>query len=1186
MLPDKTNNTLTGVNKEAVSGDYSVNEPNFTWPDIHVEFCKEPHAEESLSDDELISLLIDRQTEQEGTIPADPCAEAMELLEHWSSKTDSDWIRMWREDVDHRKFDANWDLLDRSERLNDALILGESTPAFKKVMQRPITFLTGYVWDEEENKKRKRRKKNTLDGNWRSVTMPGIDHILGFEGDGFNTPTYGLSRNPIGYQKDGFSFVCGSSRKGQRKAKAMDTMFAIGLDIDSGASLESVLNRILRLGLAACVYPSWNHKKRGLVLKRDDVLKKLKIETDPTLEQVQEYLRQHSKSRFEEAFINAVAFDEGHKDWTEIALDTTEIDKFRVVFFLAEPVSFEKLTRELGTHSAALTLWEDKITGLARKQLGVHFDTSCTDPSRLFYTARHAAKKAAEHCQCYIIRGEPLRFEDIPTMRKSEYTGSRVSGGNAFTQANDYHGDRPPEVTLPSGRFLNQWHSKIGKERFQIAEMLEIECADRVRGSGSQSGMVITECPFEHEHSKAGGSGTFAMNAIDSSSGYWTWKCHHDACQGRHKLEFLGEAIKEGWIEETVLDDNEYLLPSEDEDDDPLVIQDEETSGEGDIDQHKPIPCATWIRRTHGFERTGADIWTAKGGDDDDASSVPVCQTFKVVGDAMDDTRSSGAALMVEFKNRTGEKVEIALPRAEIVSESGGDIIKNLADAGFTFYGRGTHLKNNFLRLLNNISVERKITVSPRPGWQRDRLDRVLGFLLPTDEFIRAVPDQTVTTKLSPAGAFDDRGTRGTMEEWMDAADAAIWSADRENARHSNSNFHWTLGLCAAFVGPIIGLADLPPRGLNLSGDSSKGKSIALQLCTSVWGNPAPRASAFFPMNNTANAMEDLCTIGSETALCLDEIGALNNKRMLSDALFNVALGSGKGRKKGRDAGLAKGARYRPFVMLSNERTLRVEIESAGKRGDYRTGTSVRFPDISVTGAATVSREVIARLKKANANFGHAGPAFIRYLIKAEVVDDVEALKARVSAAEVKIARTAVPDGAEIPSGTMRASEVFALLLVAGELASDAGLIPDRDAVRDAVLEGFRRFMSSGEGEATRGEVSMLDGFQSSLTAAQGRGALVRADEAGEVGHTKRIGWFTEDLIILDAEAIKNVSDLGLSGTLDGLLKALDDSGALIRRTEKDRTHDRLPSEVVFSDKGEKPRRLRNYRIDRRKLDW
>lgn len=1168
MKQDKNLNAASAANEEAMP-DNEVIEPALAWGDINAKLDVPTDEDGWRSNEEIVDLMIDRQIEAEGAIPTAPCDEAMELIRWWADMPE-DWIGIWRDRATRRRLCEA-----PLQKVNDANLVGTPCPEFEILMAREATFMIGFNFPDN-------LRKTTKAGQWTAATMTWRAHTEGSPAEA-RKPAYGLSRHPVDKSKDGACFVFGSSVCGQRKAKAMDTMYAIGIDIDSGAPYDTVLKKILSLGLAAFLYTSWNHRKRGLTLKRDDVLRKLGItnkdlpDGELSVEQVRDYLRTNSKNRYEESFILAVEIAEQAEQTGQgikIVLQTPPIEKFRVVFPFEEPVSFAELAKREGTQDSALALWEDKITGLAQRHLGVHFDTSCTDPSRLFYTARHA--KGSEDWRCDIVQGKPIRFEDIEPMKKSEYLNSRVSGdSNAFIEAGW------GQEESPGARFKR--YAVTHSERLRLSELVRDLCPEQV--VDEKGDLTVVECPHKDGHSdEVDGSG-YVKNADGMGSGFG-WGCHRDSCQRYDRLDFLAKAVEDGWFPEEALYDEAYLFYEADEDDDPEVIEGEGPSAGNDRDLDMPMPSAKWIRDTYGFEQRGKDIWTAKGKDDDETATVPVCQSFEVVGDAMDDTRSSGAALIVEFKNRTGEKVEMSLPRSEIVSESGGEIIKNLADAGFTFHGRGTHLKNNFLRLLSNITVKRRIAVSPRPGWQRDRLDRVLGFLLPTDEFIRAVPDKTATTKLSPVGAFEDRRARGTLAEWMDAADAAMWSANPENARNANSNFHWTLGLCAAFVGPIIGLADLPPRGLNLSGESSTGKSIALQLGASVWGNPAPRSSAFFPMNNTANAMEDLCTIGSETMLCLDEIGAMNNKRMLSDALFNVALGSGKGRKQGRGAGLAKGARYRPFVMLSNERTLRVEIESAGKRGDYRTGTSVRFPDISVTGAANVSLEVITRLKKANANFGHAGPAFIRYLVKAGIVDDVETLKARVSAAEVEIAKTAVSAGGEIPSGTKRASEVFGLLLVAGELACDAGLIPDRDAVRDAVLEAFRRFMSSGEGEATRGEVSMLEGFRSALISAQGRGALVPAEEAGEVGHTKRIGWYTDVMVILDVEAIKDVTDLGLSGTLDGLLKALDDSGALIRRTKKDRTHDRLPPEVILRNKDAKPRRLRNYRIDREKLEW
>lgn len=69
----------------------------------------------------------------------------------------------------------------------------------------------------------------------------------------------------------------------------------------------------------------------------------------------------------------------------QIVLDTPPLDKFRSIFPLAEPVKPIDLAP---TQKEALDIWEDKITGMAWQELSIHFDTSCTDPSRLFFSAR------------------------------------------------------------------------------------------------------------------------------------------------------------------------------------------------------------------------------------------------------------------------------------------------------------------------------------------------------------------------------------------------------------------------------------------------------------------------------------------------------------------------------------------------------------------------------------------------------------------------------------------------------------------------------------------------------------------------------------------------------------------------------------------------------------------------------
>ena len=441
---------------------------------------------------------------------------------------------------------------------NDAYLLGASTDAMQQLLNKPATLLTGSLWAARD-------PRNTQDGDWAPVAMPWLAWINGGPSSGKGTPAWGFSRHPEGKFKEGQCIVLGSSIGKARKAKAMEHMYAMGLDVDSGASLDDVIAKLEKLGLFALVYSSFNSGKRGLQLKRDEVLRKLKITTDPTLQQVQQYLREHDKGRYEDHFIAGVTITAAKKqvkDGVVIELDTPPLDKFRVIFPLAEQVKIIDLAE---THEAALEVWEDKITGLARTMLDVHFDSSCTDPSRLFYTARHP--KESEDWYCAVVQGDPLRFEDVPTYKKSLYTSKR-DALNAFEMAGvDLDTKKIPLALTPSGRPLNDWHHKY-KSRLMIANLLEDYCPEQIIHEGSPpEGSVDIHCPFEHEHSNEGGTGTRATNCIDNAQwGYWTVHCKHDSCQGRHKVQFLEEMLRAGWFDENLLYDQEsgYLLDAAD----------------------------------------------------------------------------------------------------------------------------------------------------------------------------------------------------------------------------------------------------------------------------------------------------------------------------------------------------------------------------------------------------------------------------------------------------------------------------------------------------------------------------------------------------------------------------------------------------------------------------------------------
>ena len=89
---------------------------------------------------------------------------------------------------------------------------------------------------------------------------------------------------------------------------------------------------------------------------------------------------------------------------------------------------------------------------------------------------------------------------------------------------------------------------------------------------------------------------------------------------------------------------------------------------------------------------------------------------------------------------------------------------------------------------------------------------------------------------------IDEYTQRGTLPGWQ----ASI-------AASAVGNPMLVLPLCSAFAGPLLALVGMESGGLHLVGDSSTGKTTALQAACSVWGGESYRRS----WRATANGLEE-----------------------------------------------------------------------------------------------------------------------------------------------------------------------------------------------------------------------------------------------------------------------------------------------------------------------------------------
>lgn len=366
-------------------------------------------------------------------------------------------------------------------------------------------------------------------------------------------------------KKDGPCFLQGECAGGTRKAAAMIANYIIGVDLDSGAPLDDVMESIIGAGLEAVIYTTHSHLKDTSQIKRDHFLKW--ADTDEvTPELCADYLMQvkgviPAIAKGVEILDEALHTEEG----IVVLVRHQPMPKFRAVFPLHEPFIFG---RRGGTQQDAIAEWKERYAGFA-SAMNFFFDETCVDPARLFYLPRH---KRGDVFGSWWVAGRPVNLDDYDRVKmKRGKKGKRAVPQNAFSNFGDgadEENDRNRYVF--NGESLVPWAKKIGKV-FEIEEFLSEHCPDSIREARSGKAGVHVECPFEAEHSNFGGGGTYVVNASDNMNegfdGGFTFHCVHNACSGRDRLDFLKGCLEEEWFTLDDLQDKRFRVELEEEED-------------------------------------------------------------------------------------------------------------------------------------------------------------------------------------------------------------------------------------------------------------------------------------------------------------------------------------------------------------------------------------------------------------------------------------------------------------------------------------------------------------------------------------------------------------------------------------------------------------------------------------------
>lgn len=489
--------------------------------------------------------------------------------------------------------------------------------------------------------------------------------------------------------------------------------------------------------------------------------------------------------------------------------------------------------------------------------------------------------------------------------------------------------------------------------------------------------------------------------------------------------------------------------------------------------------------------------------------------------------------LLLKFINAHGRWQQWAMPMA-LLKGSGEELRGELLNLGVRISPKFKGMLNEFLM---GVFPHRRVVAAVRTGWHE--INGKSAFVL---------PDETIGSDnihyQSEYAAHDQFEKAGGLDGWREQV-AAMCSGNPV-LEFANST---------AFAGALLKRAKLQEvggTGIHFLGDSSQGKTTALQVATSVWGSP----KSVRTWRATANGLEATAASLNDTLLTLDEISEAD-PREIGAIIYALANGSGK-QRAARSGGARQAARWRLMVLSSGERSVAAHMGEANQQA--KAGQEARLLNLPVTNRShgvfdhlhdrADGRAFADELKRATgAHYGHAGRAFVEALIADE----------RDLAAVYTDARSRgefySSDGLEA-----RAAGVFALIGIAGELATDYGITGwEGGAAMRAAVEMYtiwRDFRGPGQTEdrqiqqAIRGFIMEHGDSRFSLLqeAADGTRVLRRAGHWKDVpqtdGSNRRVYYFT-------SAALKEAAR---GHDLKRILNAVDSAGWIFERDKGKRS--------------------------------
>lgn len=458
-----------------------------------------------------------------------------------------------------------------------------------------------------------------------------------------------------------------------------------------------------------------------------------------------------------------------------------------------------------------------------------------------------------------------------------------------------------------------------------------------------------------------------------------------------------------------------------------------------------------FILREYGEDKPGVYYYEAITGEE-----LYICPPLEILAKT-ENADGDDCGRFLRWKDDEGRVKLWAMP-VEFIYADGAELVKYLANRGLNI----SPLRKNRERLaiyIQSVKPSDKIVSTDKIGWHDE------CFVLPNETIGECEKRIVYQTQYDGHHSFDNSGT---LEDWQ-----------KNISEYCIGNSILTVAVSAAFASPLLPIVAEKGGGLHFRGLTSLGKTTALLCAGSVWGGDDEHGF-IQTWKATANGLEVIAAGHNHAPLCLDEIGECD-PREVGNVAYMLANGRGKTRMT-KTIQSKKSFVWNLIFLSTGEKSLADIIGETG--GHMKGGQDVRLCDIEAdTGKFGIFEELHGKqggaalsyhLRSSSLRYyGTASREYLRFLTECDfdfIRQNWEQTKEQFKngcLSEVK-EKTFSPE-------VERVAQRFALIALAGELATEAGItLWSKGAAFDGAKKVFLRWFDSRGGNVRSDEDKAL----------------------------------------------------------------------------------------------------------------